>query len=58
MCKTVCFLEGMALGIAAGIGVACVAKNAIKNNKKLAKGSNQIEKAVNEFVDGIQTMIK
>ncbi len=58
MCKTICFLEGMVVGVAAGIGVSIAAKNMIKNNKKLSKGTNQIEKAVSEFVDGIQTMIK
>lgn len=58
MCKVTCFLEGMVLGVAAGIGITVAGKLMIDNSKKLTKGKNQLEKAVSEFVDGIQTMIK
>jgi hypothetical protein len=58
MCKATCFLEGMLLGVAAGVGITVAGKMMIDNNKKLTKGKKSLEKAVSEFVDGIQTMIK
>lgn len=58
MCKATCFIEGMILGVAVGMGVAVAAKLTMNSNKKMVKGKTQLEKAVNEFVDGIQTMIK
>ncbi|MBR2043380.1 MAG: hypothetical protein IJ946_03485 [Clostridia bacterium] len=58
MCKATCFLEGMLLGVAAGIGITVAGKMMIDNSKKLTKGKKSLEKAVSEFVDGIQTMIK
>lgn len=58
MCKATCFIEGMVLGVAAGIGITFAAKMMVDNSHKLTKGKNKLEKAVTEFVDGIQTMIK
>lgn len=58
MCKATCFIEGMMLGVAAGIGVTIAAKIMVDNSRKLTKGKNKLEKAVTEFVDGVQTMIK
>lgn len=58
MCKTTCFIEGMVLGVAAGIGLTVAGKLMVDNSRKLTKGKNKLEKAVTEFVDGIQTMIK
>ena len=58
MCKTISFLEGMVLGVAVGVGISVAGKIMMTNNRKLTKGKNQLEKAVSEFVDGIQTMIK
>lgn len=58
MCKVTCFMEGMLLGVAAGMGVAIAGKMMIDNSKKLTKGKNKLEKAVTEFVDGVQTMIR
>ncbi len=58
MCKTICFIEGMILGVAAGVGISVAGKIMMSNNRKISKGKNQLEKAVTEFVDGIQTMIK
>ncbi len=57
MCKVTCFVEGMIIGVAAGIGVAIAGKMMIDNSKQLTKGKNKLEKAVTEFVDGVQTMI-
>ena len=58
MCKATCFYEGMVLGVAAGIGIALAAKMTVDNSKKLSKGKKSLEKAVTEFVDGIQSIIK
>lgn len=58
MCKVTCFLEGMVLGVAAGMGIAIAGKMMIDSSRKLTKGKNKLEKAVTEFVDGVQTMIK
>lgn len=58
MSKFCSFLEGMALGVAVGMGVAVVGKLMMNSDKKSLKGKNQLEKAVTEFVDGIETLIK
>ena len=58
MSKLCSFLEGMALGVAVGMGVAIAGKLMMNNDKKTTKGKNQLEKAVTEFVDGIETLIK
>ena len=58
MSKLCSFLEGMALGGAVGMGVAIAGKLMMNNDKKTTKGKNQLEKAVTEFVDGIETLIK
>ena len=57
MSKMASFLEGMMLGVAAGMGAVIAGKIIVDNNKKLTKGKNKLEKAVVEFVDGVQTMI-
>ncbi len=58
MSKFCTFLEGMALGVAVGMGIAVAGKLMMNSNKKSTKGKDQIEKAVTEFVDGIETLIK
>lgn len=58
MSKMASFLEGMALGMVAGMGVIIAGKMIVDNNKQLTKGKNKLEKAVIDFVDGVQTMIK
>ncbi len=58
MSKMASFLEGMALGMVAGMGVIIAGKMMIDNNRQLTKGKNKLEKAVSDFVDGVQTMIK
>lgn len=58
MCKATCFLEGMMLGVAAGVGLAIAGKMMVDNSRKLTKGKKNLEKAVAEFVDGIQAMVK
>ncbi len=57
MSKMASFLEGMMLGVAAGMGAVIAGKIIVDNNKKLSKGKNKLERAVVEFVDGVQTMI-
>ncbi len=58
MCKLTCFLEGMVVGAVAGMAAVVAGKMMVDNNRKLTKGKNKLEKAVTEFVDGVQTMIK
>lgn len=58
MSKFCTFLEGMALGVAVGMGIAVAGKLMMNSDKKATKGKNQLEKAVTEFVDGIETLIK
>lgn len=58
MSKVTCFLEGMMIGVAAGMGAVIAGKMIIDNNKQMTKGKNKLEKAVIDFVDGVQTMIK
>ncbi|MEE0945926.1 MAG: hypothetical protein U0M42_03740 [Acutalibacteraceae bacterium] len=58
MCKATCFLEGMVIGVAAGVGLVIAGKMMVDNSHKLTKGKDKLERAVSEFVDGVQTMIK
>jgi len=58
MSKFCTFLEGMALGVAVGVVIAVTGKLMMNSDKKSACGKNKIEKAVTEFVDGIETLIK
>lgn len=58
MCKFTSFLEGMAIGVVAGVGIAVAGKIMMNNEKKMKKGKTQLERAVNEFIDGVQTMVK
>lgn len=56
--KTSTFMKGMGIGVIAGMAVAVAGKMALQNNRNISKGSGKVVKAVGEFVDGIQTMIK
>lgn len=53
------FAKGAMLGIAAGVTLTAVGKSMMKNKKHhLQKGSTKAVKAVGDFVEGIQTMIR
>ena len=53
------FAKGAMLGIAAGAVMTTVGKMMMSNKKHhLQKGSSKAVKAVGDFVDGIQTMIR
>jgi len=58
MIKVTSFFEGMVLGVAVGMGVAIAGKLMMNSQSKMTKGKNQLERAVCEFVDGVQTMIR
>ncbi len=52
------FAKGMGVGIAAGAAMLFAGKMLMKDTHHLSKGSSKAMKAVGDFVDGIQTMIK
>ncbi len=53
------FAKGAMLGIAAGAVLTTASRMMMKNKKHhLQKGSSKAVKAVGDFVDGIQTMIR
>ena len=52
------FAKGIGLGIAAGAAMLCAGKMLMKDKHHLSKGSTKAMKAIGDFVDGIQTMIK
>ena len=53
------FAKGAAVGIAAGAVAATVGKMMMKRKgHHVQKGSSKAVKAVSDFVDGIQTMIR
>ena len=53
------FAKGAMLGVAAGAVMSAVGRTMMKNKKHhVQKGSTKAVKAVSDFVDGIQTMIR
>lgn len=53
------FAKGAVFGVAAGTVMTTVGKMLMSNKKHhVQKGSSKAVKAVGDFVDGIQTMIK
>lgn len=53
------FAKGAMLGMAAGAALTAVGKMMMSNKKHhVQKGSSKAAKAVSDFVDGIQTMIR
>ena len=53
------FAKGAMLGMAAGAAITVAGKMMMSNKKHhLQKGSSKAVKAVGDFVDGIQTMIR
>ena len=53
------FAKGAAVGISAGAVAATVGKMMMKKNgHNVQKGSSKAVKAVSDFVDGIQTMMR
>ncbi len=53
-----CFAKGLLSGMLAGMVVALVGKSVVCNSRNLSKGSSKMVRAVGDFVDGIQTMIR
>lgn len=56
--NAVSFAKGIAAGMAAGAVAATVGKAVINNRKNISRGSAKVMHAVNEFVNGVQTIIK
>ncbi len=52
------FAKGIAAGMAAGAVAATVGKAMISNRKNISRGSAKVMHAVNEFVNGVQTIMK
>ena len=52
------FMKGMGAGMVAGAAAVVVGKVMMQDRKNIDKGSAKLVKAVNEFVDGVQTMVK
>lgn len=52
------FAKGVAAGMAAGAVAATVGKAVISNRRNISKGSAKVMHAVNEFVNGVQTIMK
>ncbi len=52
------FVKGMSTGIAAGAVIATVGRMVMKKNPSIAKSTSKAVRAVGDFVDGIQSMMK
>lgn len=52
------FVKGMGTGIAAGAVLMTVGRMVTKKGPSLAKGTSKAVRAVGDFVDGIQSMIR
>lgn len=52
------FAKGIAAGMAAGAVAATVGKAMLSNRKNISRGSAKVMHAVNEFVNGVQTIMK
>ncbi len=52
------FVKGMGIGIAVGAAAGIAGKMVIKNNRSVAKSTSKAFKAVGDFVDGVQSIIK
>lgn len=51
-------VKGAAIGLAAGMAVGIVGKNAVDNNPKLKKKANKAMRTVESIVDTAQYMFK
>lgn len=52
------FIKGMSTGIAAGAVIATVGRMVMKKNPTIAKSTSKAVRAVGDFVDGIQSIMK
>ncbi len=52
------FAKGIAAGMAAGAVATVVGRAIISNRKNVSKGSAKAAKAVSDFINGVQTMVK
>ena len=56
--KSMNFVKGMGIGLAVGAVAATAGRMAVKNHSSLSKTTSKAFKAVGDFVDGVQTLIK
>ena len=52
------FIKGVGTGIAAGAVIATVSRSMMKNRKSLAKKTGKAMRAVGDFVESMQYMLK
>ena len=52
------FAKGLAAGMAAGAIATVVGKTVMDNRHSVSKGSAKVMRAVSDFINGIQTIIK
>lgn len=52
------FVKGLGAGMLAGAAALTVGKVVLKDHKSISKGSAKLVRAVGDFVDGVQTMIR
>ncbi len=52
------FAKGIAAGMAAGAIAATVGKAVMTNRHNISKGSAKAMRAVGDFINGVQTIIK
>ncbi|HHW45299.1 MAG TPA: hypothetical protein GXX17_00110 [Clostridiales bacterium] len=56
--NTMSFIKGVGTGIAAGAVIATVSRSMMKNRKSLAKKTGKAMRAVGDFVESMQYMLK
>lgn len=56
--NAVSFAKGVAAGMTAGAVAVTVGKAVITNRRNISKGSAKAVRAVGDFINGIQTIIK
>ena len=56
--STSSFFKGMGIGAMLGLAAAIGSKMLMCNNHNISKGSSKVVRAVGDFVDGIQTMVR
>lgn len=52
------FMKGVGAGVAAGIAIGAVSSTLMKNNKGVRKNAGKALRAVGDFVENVQYMIK
>lgn len=52
------FAKGLAAGMAAGAIATVVGKTMMNNRRNISKGSAKAARAVGDFINGVQTIIR